>query len=407
MNFLGVLGGGVGIAFTRSSSAPVLSLGGTTPESVAGGVIFAWGLARERLNDASTPSHSVFEMYKTGPLRSPSPIRTRLASTQPVALALRRSQAFNQNHREPSPAFKHETRGAFAGTWTTGRGTWVRSPPRILTTARISPGTSITSVGSSSNSGIKQAIVISPGHGFTLPHRGFRNATNSVESEMTATTTQQCGVYGIRNITNGKLYIGSSCNIRRRFSDHKNQLRNGTHSNVHLLRAWGLYGEKNFTFSVLEECPPELRIEREIHHLKLQPKDNIYNLVLPEGVKFGGTRNGHKNTAEHRKKIGDAHRGKPMQNKGWKNTWGHKSSASRFEKYSFVIEARRENSEVRVFKSPTEAARELHCSRKSVCNILHGRAQRIVTGWTFTQIPKSEIHIANLPIRVRDVPATI
>ncbi len=60
------------------------------------------------------------------------------------------------------------------------------------------------------------------------------------------------GVYQILCVPNGKLYIGSSVNIRVRFFYHRNTLRKQTHKNQYLQKAWNKYGENNFEFTILE-----------------------------------------------------------------------------------------------------------------------------------------------------------
>jgi len=62
------------------------------------------------------------------------------------------------------------------------------------------------------------------------------------------------GIYKIINLANGNYYVGSSWNLAKRWWEHRKQLRNGTHSNVHLLNAWKKYGEESFKFEVLEMC---------------------------------------------------------------------------------------------------------------------------------------------------------
>lgn len=63
-----------------------------------------------------------------------------------------------------------------------------------------------------------------------------------------------CGVYKITNVINGMFYIGSSNNIEYRWKCHIRDLKNNRHVNSHLQNAWNKYGEKNFVFSILEEC---------------------------------------------------------------------------------------------------------------------------------------------------------
>lgn len=141
------------------------------------------------------------------------------------------------------------------------------------------------------------------------------------------------GIYQIRNLINGKLYIGSAagrgfCNRR---GTHLKQLRDGRHDNSHLQYAWNKYGGSSFVFEILEECKSELCIEREQYYL-----DTIlfascndkrfcqlgYNILRVAGSSLGyrhsvashlKMRNAHlgiKLTDEQKRKIGAAHRGK-------------------------------------------------------------------------------------------------
>ena len=63
-----------------------------------------------------------------------------------------------------------------------------------------------------------------------------------------------CGIYKILNKVNGKIYVGSSGNIKERWQFHVYLLENNKHSNKHLQGAWNLYGEKNFKGFILEIC---------------------------------------------------------------------------------------------------------------------------------------------------------
>lgn len=60
------------------------------------------------------------------------------------------------------------------------------------------------------------------------------------------------GVYQIRCISTGKIYVGSTANLKERWYQHRRTLRLGPHHNLHLQSAWDKYGEANFVFSVLE-----------------------------------------------------------------------------------------------------------------------------------------------------------
>ena len=62
------------------------------------------------------------------------------------------------------------------------------------------------------------------------------------------------GIYQIRNLVNGKIYLGSSINIDRRWYSHECNLNGNYHENNHLQRAFDKYGADNFIFEVLLIC---------------------------------------------------------------------------------------------------------------------------------------------------------
>lgn len=60
------------------------------------------------------------------------------------------------------------------------------------------------------------------------------------------------GIYSIRNIINGKSYIGRSVNANLREYSHMGNLKRGKHTNVELQRDYNKYGKDSFEFSILE-----------------------------------------------------------------------------------------------------------------------------------------------------------
>ena len=76
-----------------------------------------------------------------------------------------------------------------------------------------------------------------------------------------------CGVYRIRNLRNGRKYIGSSVNILRRFRNHKRMLEKECHTNGKLQRDWNKYGKKNFRFEIVKLCKRKQLIEAEQSYL--------------------------------------------------------------------------------------------------------------------------------------------
>lgn len=92
------------------------------------------------------------------------------------------------------------------------------------------------------------------------------------------------GIYCIKNKINGKVYIGSSNNIERRFKRHKTELNTNSHSNKYLEKAYKKYGKDNFEFIILELCTQEELIQREIFFINKYDSLNYlkgYNLSIP------------------------------------------------------------------------------------------------------------------------------
>jgi len=92
-----------------------------------------------------------------------------------------------------------------------------------------------------------------------------------------------CGIYCIENLANNKKYIGLSRDIRRRWNEHRSDLRNNNHANPYLQSAWNLYGEDAFEFSIVELCDPLDICEKECYYIEkyhtLSHK-NGYNLTI-------------------------------------------------------------------------------------------------------------------------------
>lgn len=80
----------------------------------------------------------------------------------------------------------------------------------------------------------------------------------------------KCGIYIIRNIVNGKVYIGKSNNIYKRITAHICGLtaRRAKEENPHFIAAWHKYGKECFAYSVLEECSTDLLSEKELYWMQ-------------------------------------------------------------------------------------------------------------------------------------------
>lgn len=71
------------------------------------------------------------------------------------------------------------------------------------------------------------------------------------------------GVYQITCFATGKVYVGSSVDVRNRWLQHSLALRRGEHHSRHLQQAWNKYGPQAFGVAVLEWVDPEQLLEVE------------------------------------------------------------------------------------------------------------------------------------------------
>ena len=130
------------------------------------------------------------------------------------------------------------------------------------------------------------------------------------------------GVYKITNLVNGKVYIGASKCIEKRWWGHKRCTDSPIHSDLET------YGLNNFKFEVLLECPEDMLCQQERDMIRLynsddpekgynNPKDRPYSLKLSEALK------GRSLSEEQKKKHSEKmkghigwNKGKPAWNKG-------------------------------------------------------------------------------------------
>ena len=113
------------------------------------------------------------------------------------------------------------------------------------------------------------------------------------------------GIYKITNKINGKIYIGQSVDIERRWKDHRVRAFNnhkGNHQyNCPLYRAMRKYGLENFDFSILIECSKDELNQDEYQYIdQFNSMDDQYGYNLVDDEYKTGTQ---KITMEQLKEI--------------------------------------------------------------------------------------------------------
>lgn len=88
----------------------------------------------------------------------------------------------------------------------------------------------------------------------------------------------KCGVYQIRNRVNGKLYIGSSANLKDRLKDHLGYLTRNKHSNPKLQHSFNKYGVDNFIFEIIEFCKKDEQFILEQYWIDYFIGENCFNI---------------------------------------------------------------------------------------------------------------------------------
>lgn len=80
------------------------------------------------------------------------------------------------------------------------------------------------------------------------------------------------GIYKIENLLNGKVYIGQSIHIERRWQQHCQPSANSAIAN-----AIQKYGKENFSFQIIEECDESSLNQKEAYYIKQ------FNSLVPNG----------------------------------------------------------------------------------------------------------------------------
>jgi group I intron endonuclease len=115
--------------------------------------------------------------------------------------------------------------------------------------------------------------------------------------------------YKITNLVNGKIYIGKTANIRKRWNGHKTAANTQNPNDYSILhRAIRKYGANNFSIEQLSEhtIEKEALAQEQVFIAQFQAKDRNIGYNLTDG---GDGISGYKLTPEQRKKLSIARKG--------------------------------------------------------------------------------------------------
>jgi len=173
------------------------------------------------------------------------------------------------------------------------------------------------------------------------------------------------GVYLIRCLANGRIYVGSSARLALRWSEHRKTLRNGTHRNALLRNAWRKYGEDAFSFEVLEYAPAAVLVALEQQYIdRLGACDRSIGMNL---APTAGSTLGVKHSDETRAKVRASHKGMS----------GRKHSAETLRKMSEAAARRARTPEARAAMSRWSKGRTL--SAETRAKLSDGRKGRALS----------------------------
>ena len=98
------------------------------------------------------------------------------------------------------------------------------------------------------------------------------------------------GTYKLTNITNGRIYVGSTNHFKVRWLNHKSSLMRGVHDNTFLQRDYNKCGTKAFIFEILElidNKEDRLEAEKKLVENYFDKCKNCYNMTTQVSVAEG------------------------------------------------------------------------------------------------------------------------
>lgn len=158
------------------------------------------------------------------------------------------------------------------------------------------------------------------------------------------------GIYKVTNLINGKVYIGQSIDIRKRWRQHKNAAKSKEKSLFY--SAIRKYGIENFSFEIIEECSLE----------ELDDKEKFYIEKFNSYIGWENS-NGYNMTTG-----GNRPNALPM-------SYSNRIKMSRKKNGEPVVQLDMNGNYIRMFEAISIAAKELNVSPSSIRANISGKAK--------------------------------
>jgi group I intron endonuclease len=127
---------------------------------------------------------------------------------------------------------------------------------------------------------------------------------------MRAAIQSNAGIYQVRNLANGKVYVGSALNMRHRWTEHLSKLKRGCHHSSKLQNAFNKYGKESFVFEVLcDVADLNSLLSLEQHYIDLLNASSSGYNICP----VAGRTAGRKASDETRRKMRDSQLRVPVE----------------------------------------------------------------------------------------------
>lgn len=203
---------------------------------------------------------------------------------------------------------------------------------------------------------------------------------------------EKCGIYLIRNLINGKVYIGKSVNIYKRIMAHRCSLtaKRKKEENSHFIAAWYKYGADAFEYIVLQECSINNLQQRELYWITVYDSlnpikgynkrlDSSGGMIPHEETKLKLRKASTKRYSDpkEREKVGNRTKAFWKNNPDKKKEMSQNVKLTKQKKYRF-LQLHEDGSLIRVYDSIEEIIKENpNYKWQNIYSVCNGYKKRI------------------------------